>query len=94
MNSDRIPSVVIHTSPAEAPSIPPWFAAAIVLARYFTLYGQQLVLIDVDDMRQAARQRAIPVSPDLPTARRRMHAMYAPGQTVRERGVVTTRPFA
>ncbi len=54
--------------------------------------GQHLVVFDVDGTRQAARQRALATSPDLPTTQRRMEAVCAPGYTGRKRGeVVRTR---
>jgi hypothetical protein len=54
--------------------------------------GQRLIVFDVDGTRQAARQRALATSPDLPAARRRMDAVCAPGYTGRKRGeVVRTR---
>lgn len=39
MHSDPVPSVAVHTSPEEVPSIPPWFAEVVLLARYFTQQG-------------------------------------------------------
>ena len=39
MHSDPMLSVAIHTSPEEVPSIPPWFAEIVLLARYFTQQG-------------------------------------------------------
>jgi hypothetical protein len=54
--------------------------------------GQQLIVIDVDATRQAARQRALATGPDLPPPRRRMADVCAPGYTGRKRGeVVRTR---
>ena len=54
--------------------------------------GQRLVVIDVDATRQAARQRALATSPDLPAPRRRLADVCAPGYTGRQRGeVVRTR---
>lgn len=54
--------------------------------------GHRLVVFDVDGTRQAARQRALATTPDLPTAYRRMEAVCAPGYTGRKRGeVVRTR---
>jgi hypothetical protein len=50
------------------------------------------LLIDVDGTRQAARQRALPATPDLPPAHRRFDRVCAPGHLGRKRGeVVRTR---
>ena len=55
-------------------------------------HGQRLVVFDVDGTRQAARQRALATTPDLPPPQRRMDAVCAPGYTGRQRGeVVRTR---
>jgi len=49
-------------------------------------------VFDEDATRQAARQRALPHSSDLPSASRRMNEVCAPGYTGRKRGeVVRTR---
>jgi hypothetical protein len=49
-------------------------------------------VFDEDGTRQAARQRALPHSSDLPAASRRMDGVCAPGYTGRKRGeVVRTR---
>jgi hypothetical protein len=54
--------------------------------------GQQWVVFDLDGTRQAARQRALPQSPDLPPPQRRLQAVCAPGYTGHKRGeVVRTR---
>ncbi len=54
--------------------------------------GQRLLVVDVDGTRQAARQRALATSSDLPVAQRRMDTVCAPGYTGRKRGeVVRTR---
>jgi hypothetical protein len=54
--------------------------------------GQRLVIVDVDGTRQAARQRALAISPEVPTPRRRLEEVCAPGYTGRKRGeVVRTR---
>ena len=50
--------------------------------------GQRLLIIDVDATRQAARQRALATSPEMPTPRRRMEEVCAPGYTGRKRGEV------
>jgi hypothetical protein len=50
--------------------------------------GQRLLIIDVDATRQAARQRALATSPEVPTPRRRMEEVCAPGYTGRKRGEV------
>ena len=49
-------------------------------------------MFDVDVTRQAARQRALPSTPDLPPAGRRLDKVCAPGYTGRKRGeIVRTR---
>lgn len=54
--------------------------------------GNQWVVFDVDGTRQAARQRALPCTPDLPPAQRRLDEVCAPGYTGRKRGeTVRTR---
>jgi hypothetical protein len=54
--------------------------------------GTQWVVFDVDGTRQAARQRALPATPDLPPARRRLDKVCAPGYLGRKRGeIVRTR---
>ncbi len=54
--------------------------------------GNQWVVFDIDGTRQAARQRALPCTPDLPPAQRRLDEVCAPGYTGRKRGeVVRTR---
>ncbi len=57
--------------------------------------GRRCIVFDVDATRQAARQRALPCTPELPTARRRLDAVCAPGYKGRKRGeVVRTRTVA
>ena len=54
--------------------------------------GQRWIVFDLAGTRKAARQRALPQSPDLPPPQRRLLAVCAPGYTGRERGeVVRTR---
>jgi hypothetical protein len=54
--------------------------------------GNAWVVFDVDGTREAARQRALPQSEDLPAAFRRLEEVCAPGYTGRKRGqVVRTR---
>lgn len=54
--------------------------------------GERWYVFDVDATRQAARQRALPATPDLPPAHRRLDAVCAPGYTGHKRGeVVRTR---
>jgi hypothetical protein len=54
--------------------------------------GNRWIVFDLDGTRKAARQRALPQSPDLPPPQRRLLAVSAPGYTGRERGeVVRTR---
>jgi len=54
--------------------------------------GQRWIVFDVDGTREAARQRALPHSDDLPEPKRRLDRVCAPGYTGRKRGeVVRTR---
>ena len=54
--------------------------------------GNQWVVFDVDGTRQAARQRALPFTADLPSAHRRLDKVCAPGYLGRKRGeTVRTR---
>jgi hypothetical protein len=54
--------------------------------------GGQWLLMDVDGTKQAARQRALPATPELPPAQRRFDQVCAPGHLGRKRGeVVRTR---
>lgn len=54
--------------------------------------GNQWIVFDVDGTRQTARQRALPCTPDLPPAQRRLDEVCAPGYTGRKRGeTVRTR---
>src|SRR5215469_9426063 len=50
--------------------------------------GQRCMVFDVDATRQAARQRALPCTPEFPPARRRLDAVCAPGYKGRKRGEV------
>jgi len=62
------------------------------LGSFLNCQGHRLLVFDLDGTRQAARQRALATSPDLPPAQRRMQAVCAPGYTGRKRGeVVRTR---
>jgi hypothetical protein len=54
--------------------------------------GTQWVIFDVDGTREAARQRALPQTPDRPAAQRRLRPLCAPGYLGRKRGeIVRTR---
>jgi len=54
--------------------------------------GGQWLVIDVDGTKQAARQRALPATEELPPAHRRFDQVCAPGHLGRKRGeVVRTR---
>ncbi len=54
--------------------------------------GTHWLVFDVDGTREAARQRALPLTPDRPTPQRRLRPLCAPGYTGRKRGeVVRTR---
>ena len=54
--------------------------------------GTHWLVFDVDGTREAARQRALPRTPDRPPAQRRLRPLCAPGYTGRKRGeVVRTR---
>ena len=48
--------------------------------------GNHWQVFDVDGTRQAARQRALPSTPDLPPAQRRLDEVCAPGYLGRKRG--------
>jgi len=50
--------------------------------------GNRWFVFDVDATREAARQRALPTSPDRPAPQRRLRPLYAPGYTGRQRGEV------
>jgi hypothetical protein len=50
--------------------------------------GGHWLLIDVDGTKQAARQRALPATPELPPAHRRFDQVCAPGYLGRKRGEV------
>jgi hypothetical protein len=54
--------------------------------------GNHFLVFDVDGTREAARQRALPRTPDRPAPQRRLRPLCAPGYTGRKRGeVVRTR---
>jgi hypothetical protein len=54
--------------------------------------GTHWLVFEVDGTPEAARQRALPQTPDRPTAQRRLRPLCAPGYTGRKRGeVVRTR---
>jgi len=54
--------------------------------------GNSWVVFDIDGTREAARQRALPQTKELPPASRRLAEVCAPGYTGRKRGqVVRTR---
>ncbi len=54
--------------------------------------GNRWLVFDVDGTREAARQRALPHTPDRPAPQRRLRPLCAPGYTGRKRGeVVRTR---
>lgn len=54
--------------------------------------GTQWLVFDVDGTREAARQRALPQTPDRPAAQRRVRLLCEPGYLGRKRGeVVRTR---
>ncbi len=54
--------------------------------------GTHWLVFDVDGTRQAARQHALPSTPDLPAAQRRLNEVCAPGYLGRKRGeAVRTR---
>jgi hypothetical protein len=58
----------------------------------FDRQGAQWVVVDVDGTRQAARQRALPQTDNLPAPHRRFDQVCAPGYHGRKRGeVVRTR---
>jgi hypothetical protein len=54
--------------------------------------GNLWKVFDIDGTREAARQRALPQSPELPVPQRRLDEVCAPGYTGRKRGeIVRTR---
>jgi hypothetical protein len=54
--------------------------------------GNRWQVFDVDGTREAARQRALPQTPERPAPQRRLRPLCAPGYTGRKRGeVVRTR---
>ncbi len=54
--------------------------------------GNHFLVFDVDGTREAARQRALPVTEDRPAPQRRLRPLCAPGYTGRKRGeIVRTR---
>jgi hypothetical protein len=54
--------------------------------------GSSWIVFDIDGTREAARQRALPQTDELPPPFRRLHDVCAPGYTGRKRGeVVRTR---
>jgi hypothetical protein len=62
---------------------------------FFDAQGRRLLVFDIDGTREAARQRALASTPDLPPLRRRLAEVCAPGYTGRKRGeVVRTRTTA
>jgi hypothetical protein len=50
--------------------------------------GRQWLVFDVDGTREAARQRALPQTPDRPAAQRRLRPLCAPGYLGRKRGEI------
>lgn len=58
----------------------------------FDRQGTHFLVFDVDGTREAARQRALPMTSDRPAPQRRLRPLCAPGYTGRKRGeVVRTR---
>src|SRR3989454_4753823 len=54
--------------------------------------GNHFLIFDIDGTREAARQRALPLTADRPVPSRRLRPLCAPGYTGRKRGeVVRTR---
>src|SRR5262249_9103281 len=50
--------------------------------------GPRWQVFDVDGTREAARQRALPQTPDRPAPQRRLRPLCAPGYTGRKRGEI------
>src|SRR5258708_1590451 len=50
--------------------------------------GNERVVFDIDGTREAARQRALPKTEELPAPQRRLNKVCAPGYTGRKRGEV------
>ncbi len=62
------------------------------LAGLWDRQGSHWLVFDIDGTREAARQRALPQTPDRPPPQRRLRPLCAPGYTGRKRGeVVRTR---
>ncbi len=55
MHASTVPSIEIRTCPEDVPSIPPWFAEVVVLARHFTQQGH---LDTISQQLHLARGRA------------------------------------
>jgi hypothetical protein len=58
------------------------------LAGLWDRQGSRWVVFDVDGTREAARQRALPQTPDRPSPQRRLRPLCAPGYTGRKRGEI------
>src|SRR5260370_249077 len=98
------PCIEVQTTSENRFSVPAWFAEVAIIAGYLEKKGQlealphqgrRYLAFDVDATRQAARQRALPCGPELPTAKRRLDGVCAPGYRGRKRGeMVRTRTTA
>src|SRR6266566_5516055 len=62
--------------------------SALHLVGVFDRQGQHWLLVDVDATKQAARQRALPQTPELPAPHRRFEQVCAKGYFGRKRGQV------
>jgi hypothetical protein len=58
------------------------------LAGLWDRTGSRWQVFDIDGTREAARQRALPKTPELPAPQRRLRPLCAPGYTGRKRGEV------
>src|SRR6266700_4149433 len=58
------------------------------LAGLWDRTGRRWQIFDIDGTREAARQRALPQTPELPAPQRRLRPLCAPGYTGRKRGEV------
>lgn len=40
------PSIEVHTSPVERPSVPPWFAEVVIMAQHLATKGAWVLAVD------------------------------------------------
>ena len=86
--ASRSPALAVSRRSAQ----PPALARESKQAIWWIDEGGAWVVFDIDGTREAARQRALPQTEELPAAFRRLDEVCAPGYTGRKRGeVVRTR---